>query len=420
MKKYLYLFAMCLAVMGCGHKNQENSLAEYPVVLNNENGAPGKRVESVSVVDFEVNESWMYTDYSSWLTKTNDRWVMVNPNMGSVTAYPDGIIHERGNDMMLMYDHKGKMTSQRHLSGRGPGEVVSIENLFSVGDKVYIYDSSEEKLVGFDKEGKHISTFRNEGSDEAVFKIGSEYIGLNPRGEYYVNVYDQKGNLKGSHFESEAFFRGLSLSNGSLPAYYIHKDCVRFMRSCDYTIYSYSNDTVIPAFEFVTDNAIPESLHSTEQLFTAGGQSLHYVNAVQFMAEVMKGGYDHGFSDLSETENYLYFQYYSKGTRICLFDKRDGSLYKQSSTYLDYYDETDYSVKTADDAWNYLFSAANPRYSDDDCIYFVLRVESFNILKNIPVGADKRLAAFISDGQQYIAGNSLSEGDIFFIRMDFK
>ena len=420
MKKSVFLFALCLAVLGCGHKSEMKSDAEYLIFLDNESGAPQKRVESVSVVEFEVNESWMYATYSSWLTKTSDRWAMVNPEMGRVRPLQNGTIFEDKNDLLLMYDHEGNMTSQRHISGRGPGEVVSVKNLYARGDTVFLYDSSTDKLIGFDKDGKHIFIFRNKESDEAVFKIGNEYVGLDPRGEYYVNVYDQNGKLKGRHSETEAFYRALNLSNGNSPGYYIYKDCVRFIRYGDYTVYSYSNDTVIPVFGFVTGNAIPESLHETEQ-YSVGDKTYHYFNAVQFIAEVAKGGYDHGFSNLFETEDFLYFQYFSAGTRICLFDKRDGSLYRQSSSYLDYIlEEPDYSVKTQDDAWNYLFSATEPHYSEDNSIYFAMRVESFNILRNIPVRADKRLAAFIRDARRYIDGNSLSDEDIFFIRMDLK
>ena len=183
--------------------------------------------------------------------------------------------------------------------------------------------------------------------------------------------------------------------------------------SHDYTIYSLSDGEFTPRFEFVAENPIPSSFYKKHE-------GMHQ-NALDMSSDLAKGGYDYGFCSLAETDRYLVLEYFSSvsGTKTCLFDKCDKTLYK-SFVPKRFVDVENASDVTADDVWQNLIYYLIPTYSDGESVYFRISKDIYQVLKSSQDKLDDRQKSLYRDITRYMTRNTLSDGDLLILRVEFE
>ena len=396
MKRKELLVAISLLFAACGPKVSETSTSVDRIDLSNYEGSVDQKIKSISVVNLDVDDSWSYINQSR-MTMTANRYVFVH----------------RYAKRLLMYDLKGKKVVDRSIQGRGPGELNSVENVFAQDNKVYCFDDGDGSLISYDEKGKYVSKLSFEDGADYVYGLGDSFIGLSIFRDDYVYVYDKDLKQTGSFLELDEFFKYNSSSFGFNPTSYLFKDSLRFIMSHDYTIYSLSNGSFTPRFEFVAENSIPSSFYKQYE-------GMHK-NALDMSSDLAKGGYDYGFCSLAETERYLVFEYFSSksGTKTCLFDKHDKTLYK-SFVPERFIDEENASDVTSHDVWQNLIYYLIPSYSDGESVYFRISKDIYQVLKLSLDKLDDRQKSLYRDITRYMARNTLSDGDLLILRVDFE
>ena len=396
MKRKELLVAMSLLFAACGQKSVETVTGVDRIDLSTCAGSVDEKIKTISVVNLDVDDSWSYINQSR-MTMTANRYVFVH----------------RYAKRLLMYDLKGKKVVDRSIQGRGPGELNSVENVFSQDNRVYCFDDGDGTLVSYDEKGKYVSKLTFEDGADYVYGLGDGFIGLSNFRDDYVYVYDKEIKRTGSFLELDEFFKYNSSSFGLNPTSYVFRDSLRFIMSHDYTIYSLSDGEFTPRFEFVAENPIPSSFYKKHE-------GMHQ-NALDMSSDLAKGGYDYGFCSLAETDRYLVFEYFSSvnGTKTCLFDKRYKTLYK-SFVPKRFVDVENASDVTADDVWQNLIYYLIPTYSDGESVYFRISKDIYQVLKSSQDKLDDRQKSLYRDITRYMTRNTLSDGDLLILRVEFE
>ena len=396
MKKTELLMAVSLLFAACGPKGSETLTGADRIDLSTDAGTVEQKIKSISVVNFDVDDSWAFINQSK-MTMTSNRYVF---------GHKDG-------KRLLMYDLEGKKVVDRSIQGRGPGELCYVNDIFAVDDMVYCYDSGMDQLISYDENGRYVSKWAFEDASDYLYRMGDGFAGLSNLRDDYVYVYDSELKLSEKHLPLDEFFKYNTTSYGLNPISYLYKDSLRLMLAYDYTIYSLSNGSFIPRFEFVTENSIPSSLYKKYE-----GE---YQNSLDLVVDLMKGGYDNGFSSLAETDRYLFFEYFSSkgGNKTCLYDKRDKKLYR--SFYPEQpVEEDDASGITCTDVWQYMIYYLQPAYSDGESVWFSISKDIYDVLKLRADILDDRLKPLYQELTRYMTDNTLSGGDLLILRVEFE
>lgn len=394
MKRKELLVAMSLLFAACGQKSVETTPGEDRIDLSTDSGPVEQKIKSISLVNLDTDVSWSFIN-QSMMTKSTDRYAFV---------------HRHGK-RLLMYDKSGKKVVDRSIEGRGPGELYGVENVFAVDDKVYCFDDAEGNLIAYDSNGKYVSKWTFVDYPDFLYRVGDSFVALSLFQDYYVSVYDKDLNKTDSYLKLDEFFKYNSASFGLTPASYVYKDSLRFIMAHDYTIYSLSNGSFTPRFEFVAVNPIPSSVYSKYE-----GE---YRNALDFAVELTKEGYEYGFSSLAETGRYLMFEYFSRGTKKCLFDKQEKILYR-SFPPNNFLSEENPQAASSSDVWQNIMYYLIPSYSDGESVYCRISKGFYEVLKSNVGILDDRLKSLYQEITRYMTRNTLSDGDLLILRVEFE
>ena len=356
-------------------------------------------IESVSAVDFKIDDSWIYLN-TSLMTKTENSYAFLDEE----------------NGVLQIYDMDGHKKMSRSLFGRGPGEISNnIGAFFALNKDFYVNDAGNGVLMRYDENGKFISKWNSEDNliDDYLYCIDrNKYVGLCTNryndSDEYVYVYDKDGKTIYKYLQLPHYLLDKGINNfrrNSNP--YIYKDTVRFILPYDYNIYSVTENSLSVTYQFIPENPIPPSvLNNSEDDFQP-----------KTLSKLMSGGYDFMFHNIFETNRYLLFTYYSDKTyKICLFDKINSSLNKMPFPEK-FYNKSMASSLTTYDIWQYLIYNISPLYSDGESIYGRTFIQTYEMLKDCEDKLDERLLSLKNNLEEYIKANDITLGDAIIVKI---
>ena len=356
-------------------------------------------IESVSAVDFKIDDSWIYLN-TSLMTKTENSYAFLDEK----------------NGVLQIYDMDGHKKMSRSLFGRGPGEISNnIGAFFALNKDFYVNDAGNGVLMRYDENGKFISKWNSEDNfiDDYLYCIDrNKYVGLCTNryndSDEYVYVYDKDGKTIYKYLQLPHYLLDKGINNfrrNSNP--YIYKDTVRFILPYDYNIYSVTENSLSVTYQFIPENPIPPSvLQNSEDDFQP-----------KTLSKLMSGGYDFMFHNIFETNRYLLFTYYSDKTyKICLFDKINSSLNKMPFPEK-FYNKSMASSLTTYDIWQYLIYNISPLYSDGESIYGRTFIQTYEMLKDCEDKLDERLLSLKNNLEEYIKANDITLGDAIIVKI---
>ena len=356
-------------------------------------------IESVSAVDFKIDDSWIYLN-TSLMTKTENSYAFLDEE----------------NGVLQIYDMDGHKKMSRSLFGRGPGEISNnIGAFFALNKDFYVNDAGNGVLMRYDENGKFISKWNSEDNfiDDYLYCIDrNKYVGLCTNryndSDEYVYVYDKDGKTIYTYLQLPHYLLDKGINNfrrNSNP--YIYKDTVRFILPYDYNIYSVTENSLSVTYQFIPENPIPPSvLQNSEDDFQP-----------KTLSKLMSGGYDFMFHNIFETNRYLLFTYYSDKTyKICLFDKINSSLNKMPFPEK-FYNKSMASSLTTYDIWQYLIYNISPLYSDGESIYGRTFIQTYEMLKDCEDKLDERLLSLKNNLEEYIKANDITLGDAIIVKI---
>lgn len=358
-------------------------------------------IESVSPVDFKIDDSWIYLN-TSLMTKTENSYAFL----------------DKKNGVLQIYDVDGHKKMSRSLIGRGPGEISNnIGAFFALNKDFYVNDAGYGVLMRYDENGKFISKWNSEDNiiDDYLYCIDrNKYVGLCTNrfndSDEYVYVYDKDGKTIYKYLQLPHYLLDKGINNfrrNSNP--YIYKDTVRFILPYDYNIYSVTENSLSVTYQFIPENPIPPSVLKNAEDVTS-------LNTSTLMAR----GYDFGFKNIFETDSYLFFDYSSKQSiKKCMFDKRSRTL-----RVMPYPDKISYNKGMAenmsvDDVWQYLlyYISLFPIYCDGEFIYGRIYINTYEMLKDCSDKLDDRLLSLKNNLEDYIKANNITVGDVIILKI---
>lgn len=386
-----------LLLVSCDRGYKDSFVSEVNIDLTQEDCKPiESMIKNISVVEFAIDDSWKYVSVPL-MAKTDSSFVLCDADY----------YH------LLIYDLNGNKMTDRHIKGRGRGEVLRVSSMFLNDESICIYDGGMGNLLYFDGDGLYKSKWKAEVHDDFLYGIDNHYAGLysyRSEGNNYVSVYNEQGNTVNKFFTLPKYLRDNPLSFGQTPNSYIFKDTLRFYLPFDYNIFSVTNNSFVSTYKFIPEKPIP-STSLTDEDAADGSDKL--------LSMVLSEGYDAMFQCVFETDRYLYFVYFSKGRyKNCLFDKVENNLYKNDYPN-EYFNKKKVSEMSAADVWQYLIYGFMPLYADGNDLYVQLSFDGYQMLKDCAEKLDNRMSSLLDNMEQYITNNKLAIDEVIIIKVSF-
>ena len=112
--KVLTIAAICATMMACNNQTETNNRVELPGPIDNE--AFAANVESISVMNLQMDDEWTFTDYM--VISLTDNYLYISDE-------------ERVN--LMCFDRRtGENLSNRKIKGNGPSEILGINSMFCI------------------------------------------------------------------------------------------------------------------------------------------------------------------------------------------------------------------------------------------------------------------------------------------------
>lgn len=388
MKKNLLLI-MALVLVSCS--NSEHFVPGNTIILGAGSMSINEKIESIAVLPFEVDDSWKYISVPL-MTKTGDTFVFCTQE----TCY------------LLGYKENGEKVFSRHIKGRGRGEVLEVNNIFTSGDMVCLYDVAKCEVDMYDKKGNFCSKIDGPFPAEYLYPLNDFLVGMTAvknKGKEYVTVFDKEKNVIDSYLAIPGYLKNQSMTFGQTPMSYCFKDSVRFMMPYDYNIYSVSESGIESLYRFVPEKPIPSKILKDMEA------DMPILDKIQLVAP-----YDDDFQGLFETDRYLYFYYSSNHV---LYDKRMNSLFKTKNPDQNYHRELSADM-TCDELWKYVIGSFLPLYSQGNHLYGRLPRNIYNILKDCRNQLDPKLTSLLDGMEEYFSLYTLQPDDVMIAQIAFE
>lgn len=305
MKNKLSLTAIALAALmtACSSKNETiTSRIELPGTIDEE--AFAANVESISVMNLQMDDYWVFADWSYAAFQK----IVFSDNY----TY---LLNTKGMHLMCFDGQTGEMVSSRTINGNGPGEIVSAESMFCIGDTLCIVDYPGV-VRQYDRNCRFIGKMRQFGDWARHYNI----LRLN-NGYAFVSVAniwadtlcpaiiltDKSFNIKSRHFSSAHIRYHLE---GYADIYYANGDTVRFFHPFDNHIYSLCGDRE-QCIELALPN--PLTIKTAENIGT---------ESIDILRE-----YDGFYNDFCESGDFMCFGYnIDKVRHLAMLDKHTNSV----------------------------------------------------------------------------------------------
>ena len=298
--KFLSIAALCATMMACNNSNDQTATTRIELPGNVDNEAFAANVESISVMNLQMDDKWTLAGYQRLVLADNYTYLLENRQLD-----------------LLCFDNKtGEKISGRAIKGNGPGEINYLSSAFCIGDTLCIADHKHVigkynqncaflgRMCELDESFTNYSILRLSNGNYAMVTPFSFSSDTTPA----VLLTDSQFNVKSKHFSAPQsnFF----ISFGPAANYYANGDTVRLFVMYDnhlFTVYGETEQSI----EFVLPN--PMTLKIVKEMIDADNFNPYE--------------YDGNFNGLGESGKFVTFIYsYDKTRYRLLFDKRTNSV----------------------------------------------------------------------------------------------
>ena len=287
-------------MMACNSGSNTTSTTRFELPGNVDNEAFAANVESISVMNLQMDDKWTLAGYQRLVLADNYTYLLETRQLN-----------------LMCFDNKtGEKISGRAIKGNGPGEINYLISAFCIGDTLCIAD--HKRVIGqynqkcaflgrkfeLDESFTNYSILRLSNGGYALVTPFSFWSDTTPA----VLLTDSQFNVKSKHFTAPQsnFF----ISFGPAPNYYANGDTVRFFVMYDnhlFTVYGETEQSI----EFVLPN--PMTLKIVKEMIDADNFNPYE--------------YDGNFNSLGESGKFVTFIYsYDKTRYRLLLDKRTNSV----------------------------------------------------------------------------------------------
>lgn len=238
----------------------------------------------------------------------------------------DSLVIIGSDDNIFLFNTDGRFISRVGRQGRGPGEYLSHRGFFVSADNIVVLDPNNGKLNRYDLAGKFVKS--DELPSEMFmwgYSVTSDIKGKslvfnqhNPGSNIaytianWNNIEDSKDlDLSYNPIKLDfayAFARHPMASIDSVP---------HLIMPLDNRIYEYADGSINPIYAIDT----PEEMISKEDMAREAERTHSYIGALNTFCKMGKFG---GFTDIFETDNYIFLHYLAKSASpgLFIFDKR--------------------------------------------------------------------------------------------------
>lgn len=374
MKNKLSLAAIALAALmtACSSKNETvTTRVELPGTIDEE--AFAANVESISVMNLEMDDYWTLSGYS--YTELTDNYLYM--------------LDQRHLQLTCFDLNTGKILSSRTIKGNGPGEVRSVSSSFCIGDTLCVYDYNGVnkydhncQFVGIIQEFKKLGTnsfyLIRQKCGNLAHIIFDNYL-CDTAGAALI-LTDKSFNVLSRHFATPHFNIG---TWGSPQPCYANNDTICFLLSHDNHIYTLRG-SVEECIELVVPN--PSTPKIAGEIFSKGEHS-------------RMNDYDDLWG-LAGSGRFIVLRYrIDKEPYIAMLDKRTNSV-----TSIVYNKEP--AVSTTDIVVDF-FKKTNIIHTYDNYIYAECKIRNMNkMLEGHDNLLDARLKKAQAEYRAYMERNS--------------
>ena len=342
MRNKLTFTAIAVAALLTACNSNNNSTVvptsvELPGTVDKE--AFAANVESISVMNLQMDDSWTITDY---------------PKL----AFADNYIYisEETRFRLACFDRQtGEKLSDRIIKGRGPGEITFLSTTFCIGDTICVCTGKNIKqydhnlnylgdLYEFDMDMQGYQPVRLNNGNYAL--LNSPFtITLDAAPGIFLT--DKSFNIISEYLIAQPFFMNRT------PTYYVKGDTVRCFLSFDNYIYSLCGDTE-QNIELIVPNPLTlEAINDAQNAFA---------NAFE---------YDGMFGCLCESGQFIVFAY------RCNQYEYTAMLNKRTNSVVSIVDNQEPSVSTTDFVVDF-FKKTNIIQTNDNYIYTKCNIRNMN------------------------------------------
>lgn len=157
MNRVKLTIAISLLFVSCGQGYKDGFVTEvYIDLCQKDCKSIEEKIKTISLIKFVIDDSWKYI-FTPLMTKTDSSFVFCNQN----------------TNHLLIYDLSGNKRVEKHIKGRGRGEVLGINDVFSNGKTICIYDGSIGNLLYYDDNGNYKSKWSVKSCDDLLYSITS-------------------------------------------------------------------------------------------------------------------------------------------------------------------------------------------------------------------------------------------------------
>lgn len=361
-------------------------------------------IESVSVINLEVDSDWVYFSYP---------FLIIN-EWG--TVYIDKDTYN-----MLTFGPNGKKLSSKFIKGRGPGECITIGNIFPKGDSICIYDQATAKINVYDFQGKFLGVLNKNTlvvADEVYPLSDGMFAGVSfypsstvPKPERkvdYVTLYDNHFEQLSNYLTLPSYYSNTSTQIGNTSSVFLYQDTLRFMLPYNHLFFSFTADSLECRYDFVSKHEIPSEVFNRNDFD---------LMSFEFHQELAKNGWARMCSNLAETSRFISFRYDAGGFNFrVLIDKTNDKEVSITAPIKIYFEKAPEALSTVQ-LWKHVIHSAITLYSDEDYLYASVGCSLFWTLKTYKSSHDDRLRDLYNQMKSYVEGNKLDETDRFLVRI---
>lgn len=297
MKTNVLLITACATMLACSNNTTVPNRVELPGIVDNE--AFAANVESISVMNLQMDDCWAFTEYM--VIGLTDNYLYISDE-------------ERIN--LISFDLRtGEKLSNRNIKGNGPSEILGLNSMFCNGDICCIYDNKGVirqydhncrfvgKLYEISDIPKKYHLVKRSNEKYAFVAISGHFTDETDETTRAIFLTDSKFNITSKHFCPKP--ANIVVYGGSYG--YFDGDTMRF-------IFPYDNhlNTLYGEIEQSAELVLPNPL--TPEI---GNDIIERLSPQEF------GKYDGDFSDLYGSGRFLTVKYRIDGKQIMsMIDKR--------------------------------------------------------------------------------------------------
>jgi len=289
--------AICATMIACNKTdNTITNRVELPGTVDNE--AFAANVESITVMNLQMDDDWTFIDYPR--IATGDNYIF--------------FLDDRQVRLVCFNRQTGEKQSGRTVKGNGPGELLYMSSMFCNGDTLCVYDS-KGIILQYDQKLSFLGKLHELSEDMSRYNVqqfGSKNYALvtTGGGDEPIMVTDKQFNILSRHFPVQE--RHNSLGSGVSRPYYSKGDTVRGFLASDNRIFALCGET-----ESCTELVVPNPLPAEVMQKATYGE-------IDFQTVFE---YDGLFGNLTESGRFVSFVYNCDRMRYTsLLDNRTNSV----------------------------------------------------------------------------------------------